>query len=166
MALVVEDGTGLSTAESYESVDNLKAYKPRGGLSIPAGTSDATLEAALVRGSAAVDMMFGDRWPAGSYRQTEGQALDWPRVYAWDRDWYPLTGVPVGVKHATCEATLVELNSPGALSESASIGIKSETIGPITTVYAGASSARAMAYPAIKAPLSNLLRCGTLMGRS
>lgn len=166
MALVVEDGTGLSTAESYESVDNLKAYRPRGGLSIPVGTSDATLELALIRATAAIDSMFGDRWPAQSYKLTEGQALDWPRSYAWDRDWCPLTGVPTPVKRATCEAALVELGTLGALSESATTGIKSETVGPITTVYAGASAACATVYPAIKAALASVLRCGSLMGRS
>ena len=165
MSLIVEDGTGLATAEAYVSVSDLKACRSRGGLTIPAGTTDADLELALIRATAAIDGLFGNQWPAESFRAAAGQALDWPRSYAWDKDWYPLTGVPAGVKSATCEAALVEINSVGALTKKAETGIKSDTTGPITTVYAGATRANATIYPAIKQALARIVRGGSLAGR-
>lgn len=159
MALVVEDGTGLATAESYASVAELQAHRPRSSLSIPVGASDAQIEAALIRATAAVDGLMGSRWPGLS--ETEDQALDWPRAQAWDRDGWPLTGLPVAVKVATMEAALVELNTAGALTEAQSRGgqIIREKVGPIETEYAKGAPA-ATVYPAIIQALSRIVRGG------
>lgn len=166
MALVVEDGTGVATAESYVSLADFKSYRPRGGLSIPASATDSELEAALIRGSAAVDAIYGDRWPKNSVRMTPTQVFDWPRSYAWDKDWEPLVGVPTAIKGMTYEAALVEANNPGELSAKAEVGIKSDSVGSLQTVYAGSSSVRPYAYPAITAWGARLLRGGSTMGRS
>jgi hypothetical protein len=165
MSLVVEDGTGLSTAESYGSVAELQAHRPRGGLTLPAGATTAQCELWLIEGTAWLDGTFGNQWPAGSYRLTDGQALDWPRAYAWDKDYYPLAGVPKEIKTATFEAALVAANSAGTLTKKAETGVKSITIGDISKTYSGSTAANSTVYPAIKQAISRIVRGGSTMGR-
>lgn len=159
MALIVEDGTGLATAEAYASVAELQAHRPRSSFSIPVGATDAQIEAALIRATAAVDGYMGSRWPG--LRLTSAQALDWPRSGAWDRDGWPLTGLPAAVKVAAMEAALVELGSLGALTEPQSRGgqITREKVGPVETEYAKGAPAATM-YPAISQALSRIVRGG------
>ena len=170
MALVVEDGTGVVGANSYVAVADATTYHADRGNAAWAASTSPLQSAALSRASAAIDGIYGGRWPGTRGRtDTSGlswplagpqQGLDWPRAYAWDRDGYPLTGVPTEVKNATCEAALVELDSPGALSKKGEAGLKSLTVGPISKTYAGASAAGAMAYPAIRQALARIIKGG------
>lgn len=87
MPLIVEDGTGLSTAESYLSVADFRTRAAALALwkvvdSAAAAdwitpAADADVEAALRRATAALDGAYGDRW-AGQKTSWQ-QALDWPR---------------------------------------------------------------------------------------
>ena len=147
MSLIVEDGTGLSTAEVYSSLEDFKAYRPRGGLTIPTGTTDPNLESALIRGTAFADAAFP--WPGIKY--AEGQALAWPREYAYDLSNYYLEGVPTCVKYLCMEAALIELATPGALSLALERGgkkIRSKT-GPIEDEWSP-SAPGATVYPILR----------------
>jgi hypothetical protein len=79
MALIVEDGSGKTDAESYISVSDATAYHAaRGNAAWAALASDTVREQAL---RAATDYMlqaYRYQW-AGS-RKTATQALDWPRI--------------------------------------------------------------------------------------
>ena len=159
MAIVVEDGTGLAAANSYASIAEANAYfLDRANAAWDAAEDDAR-SAALIRATTAIDGVYGSRWPG--FRCMELQGLDWPRYEAWDRDGYPLTGLPKKVKEATCEAALIELGSSGALSKKADIGLSELTVGSITKKWAVASGAGATAYPAIKQALSRIVRGGS-----
>lgn len=157
MAIVVEDGTGKIDAVSYVSVADTDAYHLARGNAAWAAASDASKEAALVRATSALDGMYSGRWPGRRYDQD--QALDWPRSDAWDRDSYPLTGVPQRIKDATSAAALVELAEAGALSKSQERGgaVRREKIGPIETEYAPGAPA-VTAYPAITQALARIVR--------
>lgn len=70
--LIVEDGTGVSNAESYASAEELVAYAVKFGVAIPA---DELAQEALLRRSALA--MDGMSWKG---RKSSGdQALAWPR---------------------------------------------------------------------------------------
>lgn len=143
MALIIEDGTGRADAQSYASVEMLKAYAKARGVSVPTNNSDC--EALLLR---AMDYMRGKEYVGD--RATKAQALDWPRVNVVV-DGFPFasTELPRQVEQAQCAlaiaAQTVDLlpntpaNTSGPVSE--------RTIGPITTKYA--NTGRISQVPAI-----------------
>lgn len=149
MSLIVEDGTGLSTAQSYVSVADADFYHTAHGNATWTGI-DTLKEAALVRATQALDA----RYPWQGIRYVETQALDWPRSGAADIDGYEITGIPQGVKDALCEMALLELVSPGVLTESMEQGIKREKVGPLETEYFALSR---KTYPAIANALRRIV---------
>lgn len=128
MALVVEDGTGLATAESYTSVSDADSYHTDHGA--PSAWSSATTaakETALRQASEFIDQWYGMRWLG--IRAEPDQALDWPRIdgyYLDDNREIPWTVVPQPVKDATAvlalealSATLLpDLDNPGTVKRS------------------------------------------------
>lgn len=96
MAMIVEDGTGLATADAFISVATAESYlTPRGFTSFAALTA-AQKEAAIINASEYVSSAFG--WIGA--RVSQDQALAWPRVSA-----YPHTmRVPPGVPRAVAIA--------------------------------------------------------------
>lgn len=161
MAIIVEDGTGKADANSYAAQATADAYFLLRGTTTWTGT-DAVKEAALVRGTQAIDGMYNSRWPGVKASQT--QALAWPRYQAWDLDGYPLTGLPQAVVNAAIEAALIELVTPGALSPSLDRGgdIVMEKVGPITTQYSSGAPSVTV-YNTIRNALSTIVRVGGSM---
>ena len=94
-------------------------------------------EAALIRASVWLDGAYGHRWPG---TKTDGeQYLAWPRTGATDYEGFAIADdvVPRAIEHATYEAALRELTTPGSLSPdyTPAQGVKSETVGPISVTY-------------------------------
>ncbi len=89
MALIVEDGTGKSDAESYDSVANVDAYHlAHGDPSEWSSSNTADKEEALRLATQAQDLEYGSRWKGR--RTSATQALDWPRVGANYDDGHPI----------------------------------------------------------------------------
>lgn len=108
MAFLVEDGTGLALANSYEGVTEFKAYHAERGNDITSDGinpfTDPEIEMALIRASDYLDKRFGARWRG--YKQTREQGRDWPRISATDDNDYLYSGtdaVPRNLKKATNE---------------------------------------------------------------
>lgn len=79
MAIIVEDGTGLATANSYASVSDVRVYfsiRPE-DTAITALT-DVQIENLLTRSTELLDLYFS----YSGTRKTETQALEWPRILA------------------------------------------------------------------------------------
>ena len=161
--MTVEDGTGLSAANSYASVDEADAYHSLRGHTAWTG-DDADKEAALVRATSYIDGEYSSRWPG--FRSSGTQALDWPRSGAADSDGYLQEGVPAAVKVATIEAALIELTDAGSLSVAQERGgaIIREKVGPIETEYASTAPSSTL-YPSIKMALSRLIKTGLSLRR-
>lgn len=108
MALVIEDGSGLSTANAY--IDAAIAdthHDDRGNTR----WTDFTLpekEQAIVRATDYVDKRFGKRFRGG--RKLKDQALEWPRLDAFDDDGFLLSGglddIPRNLQKAVAEYAL------------------------------------------------------------
>lgn len=109
MAFVVEDGTGVSNANSYASVAFYRAYHlDRGRDTTP--DVDAVVEDWLVKATDFVEKRFGQRWK-GTRKKTvagaSGQALGFPRVnVVVDGVTLLDTEVPLLLRHAVCEYAL------------------------------------------------------------
>lgn len=123
MSLIVEDGNGLATAESYVSVVDADAYHLALGNTAWAAASLSDKEIALRRGTQYIDARYSFRstqnWP-------DSQALQWPRAgYLWPQK---------ALTAATCEAARRALSGE-LYSDQDSAAVVSETIGPISITY-------------------------------
>ena len=136
--LVVEDGSGLASANSYISLADANSYfEARRNPATWTEADDAAREQALRVGTDYLDAKYGDQWVG--LRNTKTQALDWPRALAYDLDGYPIETdeVPKRLKHATAEMALRYLTAPDELlpdvaQDDQSIASESNTVGPIS----------------------------------
>ena len=162
--LTVETGSGVPNANTYASLDTVTAYHlAHGNSSWLPSSEDA--EPAIHR---AMSWLESRSWvgnPVNVVGSSSGQSLQWPRVnvmldgYAWPSD-----EIPPGVVNALCEAALIELVTPGALSPSLKRGgmVKSKKIDIITTTYfSGAPSGTT--YRALQMALRGLVLAGNVV---
>jgi hypothetical protein len=115
LVLVKETGAGLSNANSYADAADGDTYH-LGHLYATSWTAATTAnkEAALVMASRLIDSSYQFK----GWRSNDGQALQWPRIYARDPDrldspfpvrltpfgeYYDPDTVPKLIKDATCE---------------------------------------------------------------
>jgi hypothetical protein len=150
MALIVEDGTGLSTAEAMISVADATTYFTARSL-VDSGEwtgTDAAKEAALRRGWQYIENAYRGRWKGA--RTVREQALAWPRMASvelsasstdgaiYDQDgWYIESDeIPTQVKYANAEAALLVLQGVDLeprLARSGDIKRKKVKAGPVET---------------------------------
>lgn len=160
MAFVVEPGTGSATATSYASEAAADSYHTDRGNAAWAAALSGAKQTALIRATEAIDRLW-----FGQFRGTkllETQALEWPRSDAYDRNAFALTGVPVALVRATCEAALIELGEPGALTPEQERGgaIKEENVaGAVKIVYQD-WAAGSTQYTALNQAIQPLLSSG------
>ena len=163
MALVVEDGTGKSNADSYISVTDADTYfTAHGSPSAWTGLSSANKESALRYATITLDGNW-DFWGTITFQT---QALSWPRDGAEDGEGRAVGDqtVPSRVKDAVCELALLHTSS--ALNSNYERGndIKGEQVGPIKTEYFDGASMEAQ-LPIITRILNGLgLRRGRTVG--
>lgn len=133
---VVEDGSGLSTANSYCTVAFADDYHAKFGS--PAAWTALTTpqkEAYLRQASQALDLRYGLRW--GGVKANEDQAMDWPRDWAYDADGRAIgsTTMPTRLKQAAAYAALLVVQEydlmPGVV-EGADISSESKSVGGLS----------------------------------
>jgi hypothetical protein len=107
MALVVEDGSGLSNAEAYISEADADTYfTAHGDPTTWTNATTAQKEVALREGTAYLDLNYGLKWKGT--RSSTTQALTWPRqnCAGLDSEAIASTAIPQQLKDANCEAAL------------------------------------------------------------
>jgi hypothetical protein len=158
MALVVEDGTGLSTAESYVSVADAATYASNHGLTF-AASPEAAAEQALRRATQWLDATYGSQFP-GTRTNGRSQALQWPRTDATDVEGEEIASdeIPVEIINATIEAAIRELATPGTLTPDLKRGgsIKRVKAGSVEVEYGAGATAMTL-FTKIDAVLSSLI---------
>ena len=135
MALIIEDGTGKSDAESYVSVADCITYCDNRGLTFSTGTT-AEQEQALRRATVWLDGAYRSRY-VGWRKDGRSQALEWPREGAQEQS-YPYgtisnAEVPQEVINANCEAAVRELATPGGLDPYMDPYQQGVLLGPLMT---------------------------------
>lgn len=167
MAFIVEDGTGLESANSYTTLAFAASYlADLGGDATWTAASDATQEAALRFASAWIDQTYTSRFVG--YRSVATQALEVPRALAYDPNGYAIEGVPVLLERATVEIArrwvadatqFADDVAPGADG----LSTKSASLGPlqVSKTYQGAAST-SKGFPVVDRMLqqAGLLRAG------
>jgi len=131
MALVVEDGTGKTDAESYVSVADTDAYwTAHGAPTSWSGASTAEKEEALRMATQYLDLVYHLSWIGRRISNT--QALDWPRYGVTTPDWYIVESdtIPSRLEDATSELALRHLTETDGLLPDVSTerGVKRESI--------------------------------------
>lgn len=167
MALIVENGTGLATAESYVSVAYATARNLSLGNSTWAGLTTAQMEEALRRATNYMEQSYRLRW--AGFRLTDTQALAWPRryvlrpdssanaLYGYGTGYYAFDAVPVEVQQACSDLALRAAG--GDLLADQTQRKSSVTVGPISTSYE-AGGKLSTTYAAIDALLRPMLTTG------
>lgn len=160
MALIVETGAGVPNAEAYSAMVWLDTYHDSRGRLAWASAAEATKEAAVRRGTRAIDLLFGGRWP-GQRTYGRDQSLAWPRINAITTEGHLLLGtdIPIELQEAAAEAIWLEFNTPGLLIPTGADRQKdSVTVGPISVTYRSTFTARVEQYiPFLEKYLWNLL---------
>ena len=138
MALIIEDGTIVTGAQSYVSASDCRIYALARGLKF---TDDAAGEQALVRATTWLDSAYP--W-TGARTGGRGQPLQWPRQNVTDVEGNPIANdeIPQEVVSACCEAAVRELAKPGSLSPDYTPAkrIKSASVdGAVSVEYVGGS---------------------------
>jgi hypothetical protein len=169
MALIVEDGTGKSDAESFIAVADATTYHAaRGNAAWAALASDTVREQMLRKATDYMEQVYRQRWKG--QRVTATQALSWPRAWVSRDDYYrtgsvppdsidgsfyyPSDEVPAEVARACAELALRAID--GDLAADQETPVTSETVGPISVTYAeGARQSKI--YPAVAAMLAPFL---------
>lgn len=156
MALIVEDGTGKSDAESYISVtDAAKYHADRGNAAWV--TVSALPEQLLRRATEYIDRTYRARWKGA--RVLTAQALDWPRADVdTESSSVPSDSVPLAVCRACAELALRA--DSVELTPDYERGVVMEKVGAIEVHYDQASTQRKPRYEAIDAMLAPYLKPG------
>lgn len=78
MPIIVEDGTGITDANSYASVAFADAYFTDFANAAWAALTQPAKESALMQASQYIDLVWSRVYPGTKYRETQG--LGWPRL--------------------------------------------------------------------------------------
>jgi len=167
---IVEDGTGLSNANSYASVADADQYHENNGNPTAwSGATAAVKQNALREGTRILDNWYRLRWKGR--RLSRDQALLWPRAYVEDEDRFAVDSdiVPIIVADVTAYMGLQIVNGDDPLAGQDNPGaVKSESVqvGSIrkSTVYTGGNPPRKR-YPEVTKRLAGLLTASDLVLR-
>jgi hypothetical protein len=116
MSLIVEDGTGLSNADSYISVADATTYLTNFGSGDTWSVIDAGTQEILLRKSTRdLDALFASSYASDLLSTT--QSLLWPRIDFTDTNSRSVSGLPKEVGYAVAELALInsstDVTGPG-----------------------------------------------------
>ena len=134
ITVIVEDGTGLETANSYVSNAEFVTYHTDRNTEVD-NYDVEVVDAAVVEASSYADLRWGSRLKSQPLVVT--QALEYPRLNLRDKYGNPIEGVPSSWKQAVniyaleyLKGTLYQTQTPG---NSAAVTATKTVVGPITT---------------------------------
>jgi len=157
MALIVEDGTGVSGANTYVSLSDFKSWADDRGITYG---NDAAVTQQIYRA-----MDYIESLNFLGFKANEDQALQWPRYEVYI-DGYSVDGteIPNQLKLAVYEAIKVEIDG---YSEMNPVDRKtiSETVGDISVTYTS-NSASKTTTPALSFAVRKLTRSGFGISRA
>ena len=150
MALVIEDGSVVTGANSYVTLAEFKAWADSRDISYNA--DDNVLEAQILRA-----MDYIERLYFIGNKANENQLLQWPRTEALIDGYYAdATEIPKEVKIAVYEATVVEAAGYSELEIQSRKTLR-ERVGDIEVQYADNSENRTIT-PALQYALNRIVQ--------
>ena len=157
MALVVEDGSIVTGANTYVSLAEFKAWAD--DRSITYGTDEA-VTAQILRAMDYIEAQYFI-----GYKDTQDQPLQWPRSGVVI-DGFGLTAseIPTMLKSAVYEATKVEIDGDSKLA-AVDRTVTQETVGDISISYKDNASMQ-KSTPALRVALQKLVRPSGMVMRA
>lgn len=153
--MIVEDGTGLSKADSYVSVKLADDYYASRSESAWEDIDSEIKESLLIKATDFVDCSF--EW--NGVRKTQSQGLKFPRKQLVDSDGLEVEGVPIAVKQAVIIAALLFHKEGELFKEGDENGdVVSERVGSISYTYDTSSKKDTTVYDAINTRLRGLYK--------
>lgn len=156
MALIIEDGTGVTGANSYVTVAEIRAYCEARGIELPA--EDASVEVFAVN---AFDYIESLNYRFKGFPVFSETA--WPRdgvVVNWK--YLPNNAIPWQVKAASCEATGEAVTTD--LMPTITTAVKREKVDALEVEYDTATTSDGMtaspSFPKVDAKLAALMQGG------
>lgn len=129
MALIVEDGTGVTGAESLASVEFADAYHAaRGNAGWASVASTEIKEQLLRKATDYIVNVYASAWAGNPVKSN--QAMPFPRYVAGSN-----IGLPLSIQQATAELALIVKTTP--LMPSITRGKKRVKVGPLEVEYDG-----------------------------
>ena len=149
MAFVVEDGTGLSTANSYVSVADFKSYWTDRNVTYT--ELDPEIKGWLINATQYIDLNYTFK---GEVSDSD-QALQFPRKYICDKNGNELASdkVPLQVVYATCELGAINKTNKDLYEQN---NVKSEKLGPVSVTYKDGVNNES--YPVVTNYLKGLIK--------
>lgn len=139
MAFVPEDGTGKEDANSYIDEAFADSYFDDRGNTVWAALTSPEKQQALVRATDYIDQRFGKKFRGD--RESKKQALEWPRLSAFDDDGFLFSDVdkiPRQLQKATAEyGFLASTLNPLLPTPSYGFAIQDPATGTVTSTAAG-----------------------------
>lgn len=159
-ALTVEDGTGVTGANSFASLATARAFATLRGVTLSA--VDATLTAYLVKGTdylRALSYIGTKTYPGQSY-------LPWPRTgLTIDDEELAGTVIPTDIIDALCQLCIEQQAGVILNATSTGPGVKRDKVGPLETEYAvanGSGNAAKATMPIVSAYLKPYVKGATI----
>ncbi len=128
MTQVVEDGTGLPNADSYDSVANVKLYLASTGYAQSWSAYSVPRQEELIK--SATRMIDGSFNFRGCLKRLD-QNLSFPRVGLQDREGREITGIPMLLKIA-CAELAYHLAENNYLEDAELASLNKIRVGPIS----------------------------------
>lgn len=159
MALVVEDGTGLSNTNAFVSVADADARHSLLGNSAWTG-DNAAKESAIARATAYMEQAYRSRWQG--FRHNHDQALSWPRNSVVIDEFVVVESnvVPADIANACADLALRALNDD--LNADLTRGVVRKKVGPLETEY-DRNSPQSKRYRAVDMALAPYLKGSSAM---
>ncbi len=134
MALIIEDGSIVTGANSYVTIAEIKAYADLRGIAYP---DDAAIE---VNAILATDYLQSKCY-AGVQVEPNAQPLEFPRDDLYIKNvLVPNDSIPEQLKNAQIEAALAQTSQDLLQSGGTDTNVSSESLGSIKFNYDGGSS--------------------------
>jgi hypothetical protein len=135
MALVVEDGTGIATANSYVTAAEADTYFSDRGVADWNGATEAK-EQALIRATDYVETRWNQKYKGKMEFPDTPQALGFPRLDLYDNQGTLVEGVPANLKTAIFQYALRALSAslflePAIDETGAVLTLKRTKVGPV-----------------------------------
>ena len=146
MALTVEDGSVVSSANTYVTVDYVDSYCDDLGLSDWEDLTETEKEQAILRA-----MSFIESQSFKGVKTDVDNALKWPREGVYDEDGYAIDDdtIPDRLKKAVARAAYEECLDANCLQQNIDKGVKREKIDILETEYFISDSLPTTTYQAV-----------------
>jgi len=152
MTIIVEDGTGLSTANAFISLVDANTYHSARSNAAWASASEANRNAAILYATDYINTSF--QW-RGTGIVEDDQALNLPTEGGYDDQGREITGLPVQVPKATAELALVHLTA----KLNATLGpriVEQKVDGAVSRRFSDRSDNEGVKYPFLAVMLKGL----------